>query len=104
MTSLEHKVDMHRLASERRSQGRPVWDRKINMKGVLDRDAPFEEIRDEVVRRLRHSTWMGQAGEDSELDYAIQELADTTDADEFDYVWNEIYDLADWDRVWIETF
>lgn len=34
---------------------------------------------------------------------AVWRLGDADDADDFDCTWNEIYDLADFDRVWIDT-
>ena len=32
------------------------------------------------------------------------ELAEAENADRFDGVWEAIYDEADYDRVWIDTF
>lgn len=33
----------------------------------------------------------------------VDYLADTEDPEDFDYWWNQLYDQADYDRVWIST-
>ena len=58
--SVEHRVEMHRLATERRSQGKPIWDRKIRLADVFHNDAlTFEQQRDAIVKRIRSSGWIG---------------------------------------------
>ena len=101
----EHRVEMHRLASERRRQGKPIWGRKINLKDVFRNDAlTFEQRRDAIVKRIRNSGWLNDRDEYDELVTLVEELSDTTDTQWFDQVWSLIYDHADYDRVWISTF
>ena len=50
---------------------------------------------------LRRTEWV--TDDPDELTSLVEELADTVDPDGFDAVWGNIYDLADYDRVWIKT-
>lgn len=101
----DHRAEMHKLATERRKAGLPVWDRKINLADVFHNDAmTFEQKRDAIVRRIRASAWFKQYDEVDDLPQFVEELADTQSGKEFDGPWSEIYDIADYDRVWIATF
>lgn len=101
--SIEHIVDMHRLAADRRKAGRPIWDHKIDVSLWWRSEAPFTERRDGIVRAVKRSRWYRQADELSDLYSYVDELADAEDTQHFDQVWDCIYDLADIDRVWIDT-
>ncbi len=99
---IEHIVDTHRIAQQRRDAGLPIWDRRINLAGVFrNENLTFEERRDAIVRKIRASGWV--TDESWSLDNLVEELGDTENVDEFDAVWDAIYDQADIDRVWIET-
>jgi hypothetical protein len=101
----DHRAEMHRLATQRRDAGKPIWDRRINLRDVWrNQDMTFEERRDAVVRRLRSSGWMATHEDGDILHQLVEELAEAQDADEFDAPWDAIYDEADYDRVWIVTF
>lgn len=100
----DHRADMHRLATERRKAGKPIWDRKINLADVFHNDGlTFEQKRDAIVARIRASAWFKQYDEYDDLPQYVEELADTEDNASFNAVWSEIYDIADYDRVWIAT-
>lgn len=100
----EHRADMHRLATERRKAGLPVWDRKLRLADVWRNESmSFEERRDTIVARIRASEWFKEYDEHDELPEAVAELAEAPHANDFDDVWGWIYDIADVDRVWIET-
>lgn len=102
--TVEHKVEMFRLAQERLAAGKPVWDRKIRLADVFRNEAmTFEERRDAIVARLRASMWFKGYDEYDELPQLVEELSEVPDADAFDCVWDCIYDVADTDRVWIGT-
>jgi hypothetical protein len=102
--TVEHKVEMHRLARERVAAGKPVWGRKINLADVFhDETLTFEQRRDAIVARMRASSWLKGRDEFDGLVEAVDGLADAEDADEFDGWWDDICDIADADRVWIET-
>lgn len=100
----DHKVEMHQLARARVAAGLPVWDRKIRLGDVFrNEDMSFEERRDAIAARLRASAWLTDPDRRMGLDEAVDGLAGAEDVDEFDGWWDEIYDLADYDRVWIDT-
>lgn len=64
----------------------------------------FEERRDKIVETIRKSRWSLISDDPRALEVLLDELADAKDAIEFDGVFGFVYDLADDDRVWIETF
>jgi hypothetical protein len=100
--TVEGIVEAHQAARERRTAGRPIWDRRIHLADVWrDEERSFQERRDEVVRRLRASGWVEKNEEVAEL---VEELAEVDTLAYFDDVWDGLYDLADTDRVWISTF
>jgi hypothetical protein len=102
--TIEGIVDAHRVASERRAAGRPIWDERVNLRDVFHNEAmTFEERRDVIVARLRRSRWVRGMDEYDAVPQLLEELAETSDGDEFDGPWDEIYDYADADRVWIGT-
>jgi hypothetical protein len=95
---------MYRLGQQRRATGRPSWEHQLKLADVFHNDdLTFEQKRDEIVRRIRASAWFRGCHKDDDLVCTVEELADTEDVPAFDYVWDAIYDLADADRVWIET-
>ncbi len=103
--SADHRVEMHRLARERVAAGMPVWDRRVNVADVFHDEAmSFIERRDAIVARLRSSGWLDGRDEFDGLVEAVDGLANADDDDEFNAWWDEIYDHADADRVWIATF
>jgi len=100
----EHRADMHQLVQQRRAAGLPVWDRKIRLADIFHNEAmTFEQRRDAIVARLRASAWFKECDEYDDLPQFVEELSETRDVDEFDGPWDCIYDIADADRVWIET-
>ncbi len=99
--SLDSLAAAHRAAAVRRAAGRPIWDRKIRLGDVFHNGAmTFAERRDAIVDRLRRSGWPGQNDNIAAL---LVDLAEAQDAEKFDPIWDEVYDEADLDRVWIET-
>lgn len=100
---IEHIVDTHRAAQKRRAAGLPVWDRTIDLRPVWrNENLTFEQRRDAIVKRIRNSGWI--TDDSLHLDGLVEELGDVEAVDEFDAVWDAIYDEADSDRVWIQTF
>ena len=100
----DHKVAMHQLATTRRAVGKPIWDRKIQLGDVFHNEGmTFEQRRDAIATRLRGSKWYEGSDEYAEIRTLVDDLTDALDADQFDAVWDAIYDEADYDRVWIGT-
>lgn len=102
--TVESILDAHQAATARRAAGQPVWEYRINLGHVFrDEALTFEERRDAIVGVLTRSRWMREAGEDDILTALVEELGDAPDAEEFDEVWDAIYDRANADRAWIDT-
>jgi hypothetical protein len=79
------------------------WQEQIDLHEPLNNDAlPFKERRDTIVARVKASRWF--ARDDGDLAILLEDLAGAADEDDFDEVWNGIYDLADSDRVWLNAF
>lgn len=68
-----------------------------------DEDLPFKDKRDAIVTRLRCSNWRKLTPYPGHFDELLNALGATADADAFDAAFNELYDLADSDGIWIET-
>lgn len=102
--TVEHIVETHRLASERRAAGKPIWDYTIDLSSVFHSDdMSFEQKRDAIVRILRASRWIKDLDEFDNAVQAVNELANAEDTEEFDSWFDELYDCADVDRAWIKT-
>lgn len=97
----DHRADMHRLATERRQAGKPIWAYRLTVH--MPESLPFEKKRQRFADALENSAWFKAEGEeDSELWWAWDEIKDADDEDHFDLVLNAIYDMADYDRCWIQ--
>lgn len=100
----EHRADMYALARERREAGKSSWDGTLRLADVFHNDAlTFTQKRDAIVRRIRATTWFKSYDDSGDLPMFVEELSDSGDTDAFDSAWDCIYDIADADRVWIET-
>lgn len=100
----QYRADMHRITADRRAAGRPLWDETVDLSDVFHNDdMTFLQIRDEVVRRLMLSNWYRSAEDCSKLRDIVGGLAEVGDEADFDSLWSDLYDLADYDRVWICT-
>jgi hypothetical protein len=82
----------------------PVWHLTVNLEPVWGvTGIPFTEKRDRIVHLIRRSGWLNNTLEKALLEELLGELAETPDATSFDGVFRDLYNLADDDRVWIET-
>lgn len=99
--SVDHLVETHRLAVERRAAGKPIWAHTLNLSDVYRiEEMTFEQIRDAIVDRIRKHKWFS---ENEYLEELVDGLSGAEDGNEFDDWFSQIYDIADFDRVWIET-
>lgn len=64
----------------------------------------FEEKRDGITSLLSASPWRNLSLHPGRIDQLIAELRKTTSVAAFDAVFGQVYELADTDRVWIETY
>jgi hypothetical protein len=76
------------------------WRKEVRLKDVFhDDEMAFEEKRDVIVRRLKKA-FLGN----EEAEEVISDLSYADDVEEFDDIWDVLYDIADRERVWISTF
>lgn len=100
--TIEHIVETHQVAAERRKAGQPVWDFRVEIKKYLhNENLSFGQVRDSVTRALRGSTWFASEDEFSRLHEVVDGLSDAEDVEEFDGWLDEVYDLADEQRAWL---
>lgn len=103
--TVEHLVETHRLARDRLAAGLPIWQHEIKLGDIWRAEhLSFEQRPDQVVARLRESAWLAGRGELDPLVEVIDNLAHAEHGDEFDEWWDQVYDAADLERVWIGTW
>lgn len=121
--TVEHIVACHEAAAARRAAGIPIWDRKLNFKGLLSTDETPEHIAVvsvAIARRIRAqlpASFFDITHDDYDYDFvdAIEMMGECTvaalaedkangvDAVDMFNGWLEtIYDWADNNRVWID--
>lgn len=97
---LELKLEVHRIVTERRRAGLPVWDKTVHLGDVWrDETLTYEQRRDVIVARLNASGW---PAEDILVERLVLDISETIDKEEFDDCWGELLDRADLARVWID--
>ena len=79
------------------------WEHIVNVTGPFHNDLSFKEKRDMIVAVFKGLPHYDEDDCDSDLWWILDELADTRDEDEFDTVWDGLYDWCDSNSVWIET-
>jgi len=89
---LDHLVQTHRAAQERRDRGFRSWDRSLVIQ-LPPREAPFSEMRDRFAAALHASRWYAEHTD--ELHGLWDEIKDAEDVEHFDDVLSNIYDAAD---------
>jgi hypothetical protein len=78
------------------------WKKKVQLGDVFrNEDMTFEARRDAIVERLKKLSYYHS---DEEFRGLVDELAEAVDHEDFDWVWEDIYNWSDRDkRLWIET-
>lgn len=78
------------------------WKHTVKLADVWrDEDREFTERRDEIVKRIRA---LPMFETDDDLQLLVDDLREAEDIVEFDYTWNEFYNWADDNDVWVATF
>ena len=102
--TIESILDAHHAATERRNSGRPVWSMTLNLRGIFHNEQmTLEQRRDGIVAAVRASRWLHIAQDPEGLEEVLDELSGVDESGWFDAVWDQLYDHANIDRVWIET-
>lgn len=82
-----------------------VWYVTINLADTFhNEDLDFEEKVERIVDRIKRSGWRLLTDDTENFDLLVEQLETSSDKHEFNATWDEVLDLADLDRVWIETF
>jgi hypothetical protein len=81
-----------------------VWHLKIDLSqiwqsGLLD----FDEKRDRIVEVIKASDWRALTPYPDTFDEYVANVEKSEHVGEFDAAFDVLYELADSDRVWIET-
>ena len=80
-----------------------VWKYRVDVRPWFHRsDLTLAEKRDAIVRAIRRSEWW-RNHRDEDVEDVCCELEDAQTVDEFDAVWNDLYDVANEHRAWLET-
>lgn len=81
------------------------WNMTINLKDAFsERDMSFQDRKSIVVERITNSGWLDNSLDGETLRDLVMYLSESSDTSEFDYWWNQVYDIADVDRIWLATF
>ena len=121
--TIESIGENHRVAAERRAAGKPVWDRKVDIKAILHEDqsntsnehAALVANRIGALLRSRLPSVLLEVGND-EVDFDLIEIVegmealrpdsydgeeDFTPLDDLNNMLDQLYDWADANRVWL---
>jgi hypothetical protein len=103
MDKADQRVAAHQAATARRAAGLPIWEGRFEPK--IDRNLPFEQIREQFATALHNSKWFKECGEeDGSLWWIWDEIKDADDMDHWALCLDALYDLADQDRIIVTPF
>lgn len=82
----------------------PQWKRTIDLKDIFHNDDLSIPAKAKIiVTRIKESGWLEDTPYPDTLRDHLAELGEALNATEFDWAWSDVYDVADEDRVRIET-
>lgn len=106
--TIESIVDSHHAAEQRRAAGKPIWDRTLRIKHLFSKDSDDATAREtamQIATVLKGSTWAREDqtryGDASDVLHLVNRLRRVTTLKRLNTLLDELYDLADADRVWI---
>jgi hypothetical protein len=80
----------------------PSWKCTLRLADIFHSEAhSFTNRRDIIVKRIKALPIYDE--DDFAIWEIVENLAETEDVDQFNGWWNEFYDWADSNRVWVET-
>lgn len=84
----------------------PVWKRTIDVADIWEsfQENGFEQSVKSIIAKIKQSGWRELTPYPDTFDELLANLEESGDLVEFNGWWDELYDLADSDRVWISTF
>lgn len=84
----------------------PVWNRTINLKPAVQLYKTTDDIpatAEKAVEIIEASGWLSDTPYPDTLRDHLNRLKQAATVQEYEAVFEWIYDVADQDRVWIET-
>lgn len=84
----------------------PVWNRTIDLKPAVEiykRDGDIPATAAKAVEIIEKSGWLAETPYPDTLRDHLAELKAATENYDYVLAFDNIYDVADADRVWIET-
>ncbi|MBP3062022.1 hypothetical protein SAMN05216576_107196 [Ectopseudomonas chengduensis] len=121
--TIESIVENHRVAAERRTAGKPVWDMTIDIKSILHEDQSntsnehAAKVANRIGALLRSSVptaWLEYGS--SRVDFTLLEIVEGMEAqepdsyegetaftplDDLNNMLDQLYDWSDRQRVWL---
>lgn len=86
----------------------PQWNRTIKLGDLIAGwragEYGIEELADKVVERIEQSGWLDDTPYPDTLRDHLNGLKQATTPEGYQAAFNPVYDVADDDRVWIETW
>jgi hypothetical protein len=86
----------------------PVWTLTIKLGDLVtpykNGELHLTELAIKVVERIKASTWRSFTADPDEFDTAMDGVERAATPREYVAAFEAVYDLADLDRVWIETW
>lgn len=86
----------------------PHWALTVNLAGEVEAykrgDLSIEELARKVVDKFKATNWRAFSPYPHTWDDTIDRLLQVETPAQYESAFEYIYDLADQDRVWIETF
>lgn len=84
------------------------WELTIRLGDLVGQwksgDLDIPELAEKVAERIKASRWRSFTADPDELDTALEDLEKVGTRFDYERVFEAVYDLADLDRVWIETW
>lgn len=103
--TIESILDAHQAAQQRRDAGQPIWDYTLDVAALWNSDTHTGPDRyRRIAERIKTSPWYLErdtSGGD-EFGETVDGLAQAQTAQEFNDYWDDVYDRADRDRVWVK--
>ena len=81
-----------------------AWNHKLDVSSFFhDDDLTITEKGEKISELVKSSTWFEGLYYKDDLEGLLEELSEVEDADDFDVLWDQMYDIFDAERVWVQT-
>jgi len=78
-----------------------VWKSKLSLGDVFNNDSlSFAEKKESITDRIVAASWY----DSDDLGFIVFDLQFALDEEEFDSAWDQFYDWADENSVWVSTW